>query len=124
MAEAEIRQSGLATLEEGHLSDAPYTGYWTDVYSPALRALKPDTKSYTYKNIEALGQFTADITQQVVREGDVQGVGTYPYIMEHVTPSLYAVLEAWDKSLGSFSAMSDGQGDLLRAAGLLIASNV
>ena len=123
-AQLEMRQLGLGTLEEGSFSAVPYTQYWPEVYAPAAQDLTGRNKHTFLRQAGRLGDFVSHVTEDVVRGGDLSNLGDYPDFLRQRKPNLLAALTAWDESLGNFNAMQDGQGDLLRAAGLLLGNNV
>jgi len=110
----------LGTLEQQYPDGLPYTKYWSDIYGPPAVDLDKSARS----KVRKLSQFVSHVTETAIRGADFEGIEDFPNIMPEAEKTCGTVIKAWDAALGSFNPMTDGQGDLLRAAGLLLQNNV
>ncbi|HUP26680.1 MAG TPA: hypothetical protein VM124_03495 [Candidatus Limnocylindrales bacterium] len=103
-----------------HLEEGPYTGYWYDF--PIAKGL---TNATDIAKTRALGSYVGRLSQHVIREVNPHCVAIMPDMQVH-EPQAQTISNAvaeWDRSAGSLNHYGDGQGDLLRGAGLLLHAN-
>lgn len=109
----------LATLEVGTAPEAPYTDYWTQFAEAKL------TAPTSIRKAQDMGSYVTRLAEHVIQEADPFSVALMPDMLTNQPqePTVSNGVSEWYRSLGSFNALGDARGDLLRGAGLLLHAN-
>ncbi len=116
MSVVSIQEIGLSPLEVTPLQTGPYIEYWSDTYPAAISKLAPIDKD-GLDRMQSTARFITKVSNTVIRNGD-------PEFINGSRRKYGGVIAAWDKNLGSLNAMAGGQGDMLRAASILMEENI
>lgn len=110
----------LNTLEKGPATARPYTEYWSE-FPDTIGLAKPSDIEKTRR----MGRYLNDLTGYVIRGAEPHNIELYTDIFtdEPQDQTIANAVAEWDRSVGTFNSYREGQGDLLRGAGLLLHAN-
>lgn len=111
----------LTTLEVPTASPAAYTHYWDELRHDHPEALAGQRD---IEKIGKLGKLIAKGSFGVVRDLDTTAAQALSQVRPEAGNSVSEAVQTWDRMLGTFNHMEEGEGDMLRAAGLVLSDNV
>lgn len=111
----------LATIEEP-VAEAPhYTEYWTELYHPVASS---EAGCHLPKSQFRLAEtFLQQVSENVIRQPEWEMVQPFPQFIDEKKQSPSNMILVWDRLLGSFNPMADGQADMLGASSVLLWHN-
>lgn len=95
-----------------------YLGYW--------QAERHNTDNLTLKDREQFNQLSrvlGSLAYNGIRDPNLDALVAMPEVLREQPQDIPHVVATWDRATGSFNHMAQGQGDLLRGAGLLLQAN-
>lgn len=117
------RPGVLPTLEQPGAT-VPYTDYWKKTFPALLEGAGVFTVA-AVDQAARLGSFMSRVSQGLIRELDLSCLNPSPGVVPlQRNPSVATGIHLWNRALGSFNQLESAQGDLLRAAGLLLEGNI
>ena len=107
-------------LEVPGLAGLPYEKFWTEFRDTEDLVNLDDVRKTCQ-----MGSYLTGLTTNVVRGAELADTELMPDICtgEPQELNISNAIAEWDRSAGTFNKYREGQGDLLRAAGLLLYSN-
>ena len=116
----QAKQPTPNTLEVPSALAVPYQQHWRD-FREANDFVNIDD---VYK-VCRLGSYLGTLASQVIRGADAAHIELEPDMQTHEPQeaTISNAVAEWDRTTDSFNPMNEGQGDLLRAAGLLMQAN-
>lgn len=115
-----MQNSRFETLEASG-ARRPYLDYWSDL--PERLGITGQTEEVD--KARNMADYLNRLTENVVHGADLTSVSLMPDIFSggEQLSTLANGVEEWDRSLGSLNRLGGAQGDMLRAAGLLLRDN-